>query len=221
MPFDKPTRTGGDFLDVRAETANGPRLIAFRILDLDVPPEDGDFKDPATGEWKKVYPVVADAMLIDGPNEGVIYRGKTYKYAITNALRGASQDDPNYTTHPGKEIAVRAERSKKKGVSTNTVWGNEPSDAELEKVEEVFARWGGWEGGRKPEDVAAGQAGAAAPAQAGAAAPAQAASGAANGRGAVGAPTRPTAPVRRPTTPTAPAQATGSAPRRPFGRKPA
>jgi len=212
MPFDKPTRTGGDFLDVRAETANGPRLIAFRILDLDVPPEDGDFKDAATNEWKKVYPVVADAMVIDGPNEGVIYRGKTYKYAITNALRGASQDDPNYTTHPGKEIGVRAERSKKKGVSTNTVWGNEPSDAELEKIEEIFAKWGGWEGGRKPEDVAAEQAGAQATA---------AAVPAANGRGTVGAPTRPVAPVRRPTAPTAPAQATGSAPRRPFGRKPA
>ena len=212
MPFDKPTRTGGDFLDVRAETANGPRLIAFRILDLDVPPEDGDFKDQATNEWKKVYPVVADAMVIDGPNEGVIYRGKTYKYAITNALRGASQDDPNYTTYPGKEIGVRAERSKKKGVSTNTVWGNEPSDAELEKIEEIFAKWGGWEGGRKPEDVAAEQAGAQATA---------AAVPAANGRGTVGAPTRPVAPVRRPTAPTAPAQATGSAPRRPFGRKPA
>lgn len=213
MPFDKPTRTGGDFLDVRKETEKGPRLLAFRILDLDVPPEDGDFKDPQTGEWKKVYPVVADVMVIDGPNEGVVYRGKTYKYAITNALRGASQDDPNYTTYPGKEIAVRAERSKKKGVSTNTVWGNEPSDAELEKIEEVFARWGGWEGGRKPEDVAAEAAGVTAPAGV-----------PANGRGAVGAPTRPAAPVRRPTAPTAPAapaQATGSAPRRPFGRKPA
>jgi hypothetical protein len=211
MPFDKPTRTGGDYLDLRKETEKGPRLLAFRILDLDLPPEDGDFRDPVTQEYKKVHPVAADVMVIDGPNEGVIYRGKTYKYAITNALRGASQDDPDYTTHPGQQIAVRAERAKKKGVSTNTVWGNEPSDDELDKIEETFARWGGWEGGRKPEDVTAAAGGAPA-APEGPRKPT-------DGRGAVGRPTRPASPVRRPTAPAEPAQATGSAPRRPFGRK--
>ena len=209
MPFDKPTRTGGDYLDLRKETEKGPRLLAFRILDLDLPPEDGDFRDSVTGEYKKVHPVAADVMVIDGPNAGVIYRGKTYKYAITNALRGASQDDPDYTTHPGQEIAVRAERSKKKGVSTNTVWGNEPSDAELEEIERVFAEWGGWQGGRKPEDVAA----------------------AANGERTAGpqpAHRRPRSggqahPARQPRAAPHGAHGAragrGSAPRRPFGRK--
>jgi hypothetical protein len=46
---------------------------------------------------------------------------------------------------PGQQIAVRAERSKKKGVSTQTVWGNDPSDDELTKIETEFVRFGGWD----------------------------------------------------------------------------
>jgi hypothetical protein len=144
MAFDRPTRTGGDFLDLRAETEKGPRLIAFRVLDF-LPAEDGDFIDRATGAPNKVYPVLADAMVIDGPNAGTVYRAGTFKYAVTNALRGAGGTDPNPTTIPGQQIAVRAERSKKKGVSTNTVWGNDPSDGELETIEKEFVRFGGWD----------------------------------------------------------------------------
>lgn len=144
MAFDRPTRTGGDYLDLRLETEQGPRLIAFRVLDF-LPPEDGDFVDRATGAPAKVYPVLADAMVIDGPRAGTVYRAGTFKYAITNALRGAGGTDPTPTTVPGQQIAVRAERSKKKGVSTQTVWGNDPSDAELKTIEDEFIRFGKWD----------------------------------------------------------------------------
>ena len=91
MGFDKPTRTV-DCVDLKAETASGPRLLAFRILDF-LPREDGDFLDRTTGKPTSVWPVLADCMIIDGPNAGQLYRGKTYRFAITNALRGATTDD--------------------------------------------------------------------------------------------------------------------------------
>jgi hypothetical protein len=144
MTFDRPARTGGDYLDLRTETESGPRLVAFRVLDF-LPAEDGDFVDRATGQPAKVYPVLADAMVIDGPNAGTVYRANTFKYAITNALRGVGGTDPTPATVPGQQIAVRAERSKKKGVSTQTVWGNDPSDDELTKIETEFVRFGGWD----------------------------------------------------------------------------
>lgn len=203
MPFDKPTRTGGDYPDLKAETADGPRLLAARVLDF-LPPEPGDFPDRTTGGKTWVYPVLCDIMIIDGPHAGWIYRKWTARYAFTNALRGAAGTDPTPTTHPGKELAIRAERAKSKGQSKETVYGNEPTDEELEIIEREFERFGGWDGpGIIRDKVPAGADGAPA---------------ASNGRGAVGATTRPTAAVGA----SAPAggQTTGSAPRRPFGRRP-
>lgn len=144
MGFDKPTRTV-DYVDMKAETANGPRLLAFRILDF-LPREDGDFTDRSTGRPTNVWPVLADCMIIDGPNAGQLYRGKTYRYAITNALRGADTNDPNPTTRPGQQLAIKAERAKGKGQSKDTVYGNEPSDEELATIEREFERFGGWDG---------------------------------------------------------------------------
>ncbi|HEY5880090.1 MAG TPA: hypothetical protein VIU11_14365 [Nakamurella sp.] len=191
MGFDKPTRSGGDFPDLKAETQNGPRLLACRVLDF-LPSEEGDYPDPNNpGAKSKVYPVRCDIMIIDGPHAGWIYRNWTARYAFTNALRGASGTDPTPSTHPGAELAIRAERSTKKGVATSTVWGNEPSDPELDLIETEFERFGGWDGPGIARDKVPAMAGA----TAGASSPA--------------------APA-----PAAPAgQATGSAPRRPFGRR--
>jgi hypothetical protein len=189
MAFDRPARTGGDYLDLRTETETGPRLVAFRVLDF-LPAEDGDFVDRATGAPAKVYPVLADAMVIDGPNAGTVYRAGTFKYAITNALRGVGGTDPTPATVPGQQIAVRAERSKKKGVSTQTVWGNDPSDAELELIEKEFVRFGGWDA----RPATNGAVPTREPAMAGAGAPATA-------------------------EPEAPRQTAGSGARRPFGNR--
>lgn len=200
MGFDKPTRTV-DYADLKAETLNGPRLLAFRILDF-LPREDGDFIDRATGKPTNVWPVVADCMIIDGPNAGQLFRGKTYRYAITNALRGATTDDPAPTTRPGQQLAIKAGRASGKGQSRDTVYGNEPSDEELATIEREFERFGGWDGPTA----------------------AQRARAAANGQAAHPGNDRPAEPAPAATAPapatasTAPAQTAGSGARRPFGR---
>jgi len=198
MGFDKPTRVV-DYVDLKAETQNGPRLLAFRILDF-LPREDGDFIDRATGRPTNVWPVLADCMIIDGPNAGQLYRGKTYRYAITNALRGADSNEPTPSTRPGQQLGIRAERPKGKGQSRDAVYGNEPSDEELALIEREFARFGGWDGPTA----------------------AQRARTASNGADDTGAPAT---AAREPAAataagPAAPAgQAQGSGARRPFGNR--
>ena len=203
MAFDRPTRTGGDYPDLKAETRDGPRLLAVRVLDF-LPAEPGDFPDRRNpGQKSTVYPVLCDVMIIDGPHAGWIYRGWTARYAFTNALRGAASDNPNPTTVPGQQLVIRAERPKKKGQSTETVYGNDPTDEEAELIEREFERFGGWDGpgiARDRETVEAG-------------APAAAHAPVANA-------TPPAAPAQRPVPPAQPpAQPIGSAPRRPFGNR--
>ena len=203
MGFDKPTRTV-DYVDMKAETANGPRLLAFRILDF-LPREDGDFTDRATGRPTAVWPVLADCMIIDGPNAGQLYRGKTYRYAITNSLRGAGSDEPTPTTRPGQQLAIKAERAKGKGQSKDTVYGNEPSDEELEKIEREFERFGGWDGPTASQRARAASNGSADTGTPGTAERTPAAATAARASTSTG---------------TAPAgQAQGSGARRPFGNR--
>jgi hypothetical protein len=195
MGFDRPTRTI-DYVDLKAETASGPRRIAFRVLQF-LPMELGDFVDRNTGEKSKVWPVLADAKLLDGPNAGSVYRGKVYKFGITSALRDAGPNEPTPKTVPGAELMVIAARPTGKGVSKESVFGNRPTDEEMEEMITEFERLGGWDQSISPDELAAGTAPARQPAMAGA--PAAAAPAAA-------------------TAPAAPVQATGSAPRRPFGR---
>lgn len=193
MGFDKPTRVI-DYVDIKAETLNGPRLLAFRILDF-LPREDGDFVDRATGKPTSVWPVLADCMIIDGPNAGQLYRGKTYRFAITNALRGATTDEPVPTTRPGQQLAIKAERASGRGQSKDTVYGNEPSDDEVETIEREFARFGGWDGPTASQRARAAT------------------------NGAPAAPERETAAAGASTAASAAgAQAGGSGARRPFGR---
>jgi hypothetical protein len=202
MTFDKPARTGGDYPDLKAETADGSRLVAVRVLDF-LPPEDSDFVDRTTGQRNKIYPVLCDVMIIDGPHAGWIYRNWTARYAFTNGLRGASSSDPTPTTRPGQHLAIKAERPKKRGEASTTVYANEPTDDEVALIESEFVRFGGWDGPGIARDKV--------PATAGA--PAPAASPAASAPAA--APQRPVPPA--PAASAAPAQAAGSGARRPFG----
>jgi hypothetical protein len=197
MGFDKPTRVK-DYVDLKDETEHGPRLLAFRILDF-LPREDGDFIDRATGRPTNVWPVLADCMIIDGPHAGDLYRGKTYRYAITNALRGVGSDEPIPATRPGQQLAIKAERASGKGQSKDTVYGNEPTDDEVKFLETEFVRFGGWDGQTAAQRtrVASNGAQAAAPGNDGASEPAREPERAASAAGA---------------------QAGGSGARRPFGR---
>ena len=175
MGFDRPTRTI-DYIDLKAETAKGPRRIAFRVLQF-LPPERGDFVDRATGEKQWIYPVLADAKLLDGPNAGNVYRGKVYKYGITNALRDAGSTDPEPRTRVGAELMVIAARASGKGVSKDSVFGNRPDDDEMDEMIDAFGDLGGWDqsinpnasaepatNGRTPADPVAAAAAATAPA---------------------------------------------------------
>ena len=205
MGFDKPTRTV-DYVDLKTETLNGPRLLAFRILDF-LPREEGDFLDRATGRPSSVWPVLADCMIIDGPNAGQLYRGKTYRYAITNALRGADSNEPTPATRPGQQLAIKAERASGKGQSRDTVYGNPPTDDEVATIEAEFERFGGWDGptaARRTRAATDGATGVPAPAATAGPAPATAATPAPVG----------TAPVAA----TVGTQTGGSGARRPFGR---
>lgn len=143
MAFDRPTRTI-DYIDLKAETERGPRRIAFRILQF-LPAERGDFVDRTTGEKQWVYPVLADAKLLDGPNAGNVYRGKVYKYGITNALRDAGSADPEPRTRPGAELMVIAARATGKGVAKDSVFGNRPNDDEMDEMIDAFSDLGGWD----------------------------------------------------------------------------
>lgn len=135
MALSTPTRTGGDYLDLRAETAREPLLVIFRIREF-LPGEPDNYRNTT-------YPVLADALVCSGPETGKVYPGGTYKYAITNALRGAGRDDPNPTTKVGEDLAIRCEQPSKKGTPSGTVFGNVPSAAELEKMGEVYEAAGG------------------------------------------------------------------------------
>jgi len=188
MGFDRPTRTI-DYIDLKAETARGPRRIAFRVLQF-LPAERGDFVDRATGEKQWIYPVLADAKLLDGPNAGNVYRGKVYKYGITNALRDAGSTDPEPRTVPGAELMVIAARATGKGVAKDSVFGNRPDDDEMDEMIAAFDELGGWDQSINPN------------------APAPVAS-----NGAARQPAAATA------APAQPAQAAGSGTRRPFGRR--
>jgi hypothetical protein len=189
MGFDRPTRTI-DYIDLKAETAKGPRRIAFRILQF-LPAERGDFTDRVTGEKQWIYPVLADAKLLDGPNAGNVYRGKTYKYGITNALRDAGSSDPQPRTTVGAELMVIAARATSKGVAKDSVFGNRPDDDEMDEMIAAFDALGGWDQSINPD----GQ-------------PQPAASnGAAQPAASTPAPAQPTG------------QAAGSGARRPFGRR--
>lgn len=191
MAFDRPTRTI-DYIDLKAETAKGPRRIAFRILQF-LPRERGDFVDRATGEKQWIYPVLADAKLLDGPNAGNVYRGKVYKYGITNALRDAGSTDPEPRTRPGAELMVIAARATGKGVAKDSVFGNRPDDDDYDEMCDAFSDLGGWDQSINPN----------APAATGG-----------NGRPPAG-PDR-AVPAG---TPPATAQAGGSGTRRPFGAR--
>lgn len=211
MPFDRPQRTK-NYVDLYEETKRGPRLLAFRIRDLSLPPEDGKYPDPNTGQKQKIYPVVADCMIIDGPNTGLVYMGKTYKFAITNALRGAEQSDPNATTYVGQEIAVRAERGR--GTNSNAVFGNEPDDEEMEIIERVFTEYGGWpQMGTAP----APEPGAPAPGPTGPTRPTGPTGMGPGVTHASPAPARPGPAAGRPGPVATPAQSGGSGAARPFG----
>ena len=195
MSFDRPTRTI-DYIDLKAETRNGPRRIAFRVLQF-LPAERGDFVDRATGEKQWIYPVLADAKLLDGPNAGNVYRGKVYKYGITNALRDAGSTDPEPRTKVGAELMVIADRASGKGVSKDSVFGNRPDDDEMDEMIDAFSDLGGWDQSINPNRPAEPATNGAAPAAAAAA----------------------SVPAGNPP---AAAQATGSGTRRPFGaRQPA
>lgn len=203
MGFDKPPRTGGDYPDLKAETANGPCLLGARVLDF-LPEEEGDYPDRnRPGHKSRVWPVLCDVMIITGEHAGWIYRNWTARYGITNALRGASSAEMVPATVPGQHLAIRAERSTRKGDSKETVYGNVPTDEEKDKVEAEFARFGGWDGpglARDRERVTV------------------------NGAQPAAAASTPATPAAaRPATPrpTVPAQGTGSGPRRPFGARPA
>ena len=137
MSFDRPTRTI-DYIDLKAETRNGPRRIAFRVLQF-LPAERGDFVDRATGEKQWIYPVLADAKLLDGPNAGNVYRGKVYNYGITNALRDAGSTDVEPRTKVGAELMVIADRASGKGVSKDSVFGNRPDDDEMDEMIDAFS----------------------------------------------------------------------------------
>lgn len=196
MAFDRPTRTI-DYVDLKAETAKGPRRLAFRILQF-LPGEMGDFIDRATGQKQMIYPVLADAKILDGPNAGNVYRGKVYKYAITNALRDAGSTDPTPRTVPGAELMVIAARGTGKGTSPDSVFGNRPDDDEMDEMIDAFSDLGGWDQSISP-----------------------------NGRPAAGTPVATTATQAAAASvpagnPPATTQATGSGARRPFGaRQPA
>lgn len=193
MAFDRPTRTI-DYIDLKAETRNGPRRIAFRVLQF-LPAERGDFVDRATGEKQWIYPVLADAKLLDGPNAGNVYRGKVYKYGITNALRDAGSTDPEPRTKVGAELMVIADRASGKGVSKDSVFGNRPDDDEMDEMIDAFSDLGGWDQSINPGRPVEPAPGGAAPAS---------------------------TPTPAASTPTPAAQATGSGTRRPFGaRQPA
>lgn len=196
MGFDRPTRTV-DYVDLKRETERGERRLAFRILQF-LPQEVGNFKNPTTGEKTKVWPVLADCKILDGPNAGVVFRGKTYKFGITNALRDASpEEEPK--THVGQQLMVVAARPTGKNVSPDSVFGNRPDDDVYAEMCEQFDRLGGWDRSIRPADLVAS-----------------------NGSGAQAAPeggTRRPMPST-PDTPPEARQSSGGGPVRPFGRRP-
>lgn len=136
MALKAPTPVAnGDYLDLRAGTESGPLLVVFRIVEF-LPGEPDDY-------GSTTYPVKADALVCSGPDKGTVYRGGVYKYAITNTLRGANRDTPQPVNEVGDELAVRCERAQKKGVPSNTVFGNVPSDAEMAAIAAVYDEMGG------------------------------------------------------------------------------
>jgi hypothetical protein len=146
MTLAKPTVTGGDFLDLRELTANGPVLAVFRIRAFE-DPEMGDY-----GAYK--VPVIADVLICSGPHRGEVHLSERFIGAPTNALRGVKNPKKGEQPQPpatqvGQELAVRVSLVEKKG-SNPFVGLDIPSDVEFAAIAEVHANGAGWNAAPAP-----------------------------------------------------------------------
>lgn len=154
MALKSAVKTGGDFLDLKELTADGPILAVFRIQ---------EYLDPEKGDFGWLLPVIADVFIVDGDQAGEVHLGEKIIGAPTSALRGVRNPDARKNERPqppeteiGDEIATRL-TLKLPGKPNQFVVGDVPSKTEMAIVEKAYEAAGGaalWD--KAPEMAGAG-----------------------------------------------------------------
>jgi hypothetical protein len=140
MALRKPIPTGGDYLDLRALTDDGPVLVIVRIR---------EFHEPEKGEFGYLLPVVADVAIVDGPRKDEVHPAEKFIGAITSALRGVRNPNAAKGERPqppetavGDEFGLRLSQ-KNAGKPNAYAVGDVPSATEDAAIEKFYADHGG------------------------------------------------------------------------------
>lgn len=160
MALQRAKRTGGGFLDLKELATDGPVLAVFRIVEFQAP-------EKATGFDGVNLPVIADVLICSGPRSGEVHLGERFIGAITSTLRGVRNPKTTKGEQPqppetkvGDEIVARI-KVLNAGKSNAGAVGDEPSDAEMTAVEQVYDGGAAWAAGTSatstsPEPAMAG-----------------------------------------------------------------
>lgn len=162
MALKSAVKTGGDFLDMKALTADGPVLVIARIR---------EFHDPEKGDFGYLLPTVADFFIVDGEQAGEVHLNEKVIGAVTSALRGVRNPNVQKGERPqppvnevGDEIVMRL-TLKLPGKSNSFVVGDEPSATELAAAtaayeaagaEELWEKAGAAQAEREPVGATSG-----------------------------------------------------------------
>jgi hypothetical protein len=159
MALQRAKRTGGGFLDLKELAADGPVLAVFRVCEFQAP-EKNDF-----GGYN--LPVIADVLICSGSTAGQVHLGERLIGAITATLRGvpnpkAGEQPSAPVTEVGAEIVGRI-KVVVRGKNPPFAGIDEPSDAEMAAVEQVYDGGAAWAAGTSvastPEPAMAGAGG--------------------------------------------------------------
>jgi hypothetical protein len=134
----KAERTGGAFFSLKDLAENGPVLVLFRIIDFLAP-------EKAQGFDGTNVPVIADAVVCDGPRKGEVHLSEKFMGSITAQLRGVANPKAPTIERP-KGIPVSPPETEvgdlilarikvmNPGKSNASAAGDPPSDADVDAV---------------------------------------------------------------------------------------
>lgn len=139
--FKKAQRFGGGFFDLKELAADKPTLVLFRVKEFHP-------VEKATGFEGWNFPVMADALVCDGPRKGEVHLEERFIGAITSTLRGVQNarkhkgETPQEPVNEVGDLILARVDVMNKGQNNAAAVGNVPSDADGEAAEAFYASLG-------------------------------------------------------------------------------
>lgn len=134
MALKRAERTGGGFVDLKdilAANDDKPVTAVFGIR---------EFVEPFKGDFGYLLPVVADLLIVDGPQAGTVILGQRWQGAITSTLRGVANPNKDKGERPSAPVEeIDADVAtvlvlKNAGKANAYVVGNEPTESQMDAV---------------------------------------------------------------------------------------